>query len=511
MKNIQKIFILILAFCQSINADTLFEKAKEGKIKSVKHLVLEKQQKISSVVQGDTPLLAAVKNYKQPSVLAAKDSKEELEKDLVNYDQVILFLLSQGASMSDQDKNGRTVFHYAVASGNEHLLKLLLDNINRQSERAFNIADYGGYTPIHFAAMLANLEMIEILCNAGAKVGLPTTIEAKKPIDMVGRANQTASAPTIASIKSRLLRAERAPIAPQPIKRHSSVRPIIIASTSRPSSPERKDVTEKETMQPMAVEKTLINQELLQAQLLNALADGYLDEVKRLVAQGASLSMPSPEGLTPLMVVIKFYEPVKQHKEIIEYLIANQADLLERDSEGKTALHYALEDENLFLIKTILNAIKDFPNKDKIIGAQDNQGNTPLHYAAMVTNVPIAQELLIHNASINAQNKEKRQIPLDVIGSEKSVIYKNRSNTKLASDKALMRELLSKHGAALPKPKNKHTPAAASMQLPHKKLTPSSAQNSKEIPEEWDLSRVGRTRSHSIAQPIITQPAAQKD
>ncbi len=69
-----------------------------------------------------------------------------------------------------------------------------------------------------------------------------------------------------------------------------------------------------------------------------------------------------------------------------------------RDEFGMTALHWAVAQNYEELVQDLLN------NYKLDLNVQDNEGNTPLHYAARNGNDVIFQVLLAHGANINTRN-----------------------------------------------------------------------------------------------------------
>lgn len=507
MKKIQKkiALILLVGLTQSLCADTLYERAKEGKFNSVKHLIDEKKQNVNGITKGETPLFAAVKNYQQQEAAVEKGAQEGKEKELVDYNKTIIALLERGASMAQDDQKGRTVFHYAAGLEDSHLLELLLENMNTQSDRAFNIADLHGRTPLHIAAENANYEMVKLLCDAGAKADITTRVDVKKPIDVVGKSNKSASAITKTSIRKLLQETENNPITPKPIKRS-----IIIPAFSPKKN---KSENESPSCSPSNTQASSTAIKSLNIQLVDAAIEGDLEKVKDLVAQGALVSAQEDKQLTPLLSALRFYETEKHHSEIIDFLILKGACISSKDRDNKTALHFAVDKEDLYLVKKIIEAITKIANHYELINARDSDGNTALHYAAQAVNVPIATLLLQNKASIAVQNN-KKQIPLDVINEKGSRVY-DRTEKILAQDIERIKKLLNTYGAVPSKEsaaKTKHQ-SSASQQLPSSHASAAAATTAAPTVSEeltdWDnQARTGRARSHSI---VVKPNGLKKD
>lgn len=177
-----------------------------------------------------------------------------------------------------------------------------------------------------------------------------------------------------------------------------------------------------------------------------AALDGNLDEVKILLKANPKLVFNKVStndtyyaryGYTPLLCAAE-----KGHKDVVEYLLANRADIKATFANGWTALHLAAYHgrkgvvELLLIQKAKVNAkgldgntplhlaamgagiqhkeIAEMLLASKArIDARDAGGNTPLHNGALLGRVKIVRLLLDHKAEVAAKNK-KGERPLDL-------------------------------------------------------------------------------------------------
>jgi ankyrin repeat protein len=98
------------------------------------------------------------------------------------------------------------------------------------------------------------------------------------------------------------------------------------------------------------------------------------------------------------------------HIKVVQFLLEKGADLLARNHHD-TILHQAVSGNNVEVIRLILDAIKEKCDNDPVrvgqaINARDNEGDTPLMWAAENGKVNEAQILLAYGADINAENNE---------------------------------------------------------------------------------------------------------
>lgn len=79
-----------------------------------------------------------------------------------------------------------------------------------------------------------------------------------------------------------------------------------------------------------------------------------------------------------------------------------------KDSEGRTALHWAVDRGHLNITEALVKEKAD-------INAKDNEGQTPLHYAAVCEREPIAKFLVKENADMNIKDDDNNR-PCDLCG-----------------------------------------------------------------------------------------------
>jgi len=150
--------------------------------------------------------------------------------------------------------------------------------------------------------------------------------------------------------------------------------------------------------------------------LTRAVQAENVGEVKRLLAQGADVNIAG-EHRAPLEIATDHenMEMVKlllahganpkddnalcwaNSTEMAELLLAHEANVNARKEDGNTPLHMAAIRDNVPLAELLLAHGAD-------VNAKNEDGNTPLHLAAYRGNVPLAELLLAHGADVNAKN-----------------------------------------------------------------------------------------------------------
>lgn len=124
-------------------------------------------------------------------------------------------------------------------------------------------------------------------------------------------------------------------------------------------------------------------------------ATGNVKALEYLLKKGANINIQSGELETPLIIACS-----KDHREFALVLLEQGCDIYSQDDEGKTALHYCTDSENLLPVLTQLL------DKGADINQPDNDGLTPLHIAAKHNEPQIVQVLLQRGANMNLQNEE---------------------------------------------------------------------------------------------------------
>jgi ankyrin repeat protein len=167
----------------------------------------------------------------------------------------------------------------------------------------------------------------------------------------------------------------------------------------------------------------------LNAMLLTAVHAEDTEAVKEALGQGADIDayddIADADGMRPLMYAVLF-----SNYELATLLLAEGADVEQRDVSCMTALHWAAEQGNLEMFKLLLEHganinVTDFHGQTVLIWAaysgdidtaayileqgldingQDNNGWTPVMRAAVHGNLEVLQLLIDHGADINIVN-----------------------------------------------------------------------------------------------------------
>ncbi len=139
-----------------------------------------------------------------------------------------------------------------------------------------------------------------------------------------------------------------------------------------------------------------------------AAAYGYITIVKHLVQQKANVNTQDNCGRTPL-----HWAAWHGYSEIAQHLVQQGACVTIVDSFSCTALHRAVQKKQLVVVDNILKKIEKIENiyiislKEKqlpVINIRDENGQTPLHWAAWHGYSDIAEHLVQQGANVNIQD-----------------------------------------------------------------------------------------------------------
>ena len=122
-----------------------------------------------------------------------------------------------------------------------------------------------------------------------------------------------------------------------------------------------------------------------------ACESGALDVVKMLVEAGAGVRDTNDEGWTCLHVAVQF-----GHTETVRYLMGLPfVDMNHRDSDNRTALCVAVDEERTDIVQVLIDAGAD-------IDTQNNEGWSPLHTACEYGGLDIVKMLVRAGAGVRA-------------------------------------------------------------------------------------------------------------
>ena len=216
--------------------------------------------------------------------------------------EIAAALIAKKANVNAANEFGATPLTEAARQSNARLVKMLLD-----AGAKVDSANPDGETALMMAISGGDVSIVKLLLDAGANVNRVEKFHSQTPL-MYAAASSRNAAQMV-----KLLLAKGADVKPRALY------------TDWPSQ-----VTSEPRTQYRSVGG-------LNA-LLYAARGGCYECVEDLIAAGADLNMPTPEGVTPLMTALD-----NQHNEVAKLLIEKGANVNVWDWWGRTALWIAVD------------------------------------------------------------------------------------------------------------------------------------------------------------------------
>ncbi len=129
--------------------------------------------------------------------------------------------------------------------------------------------------------------------------------------------------------------------------------------------------------------------------ILDAAAGGSLEKIKSLLKDNPDLVFAKDtHGFTPL-----HWGAVSGHTDVLEFLLANKADVNARDNVGRAALGLAAQNDWADVVELLLT------NKADVNAKDGTSGLAPLHEAAFFGHTNVVKSLLANGADVNVRAK----------------------------------------------------------------------------------------------------------
>jgi len=125
--------------------------------------------------------------------------------------------------------------------------------------------------------------------------------------------------------------------------------------------------------------------------LHDAAKSGDLEQVQRLIVQGADVNQKTSRDETPLIIA-----SLAGQGEIANYLLQRGADIDARNSSGLSSLHAAAYSGHTDIVSLLVVKGADVNN------AANRFGVTPLHLASEENHIDTVEALLKHGANVDA-------------------------------------------------------------------------------------------------------------
>ena len=330
------------------------------------------------------------------------------------YPEAINTLIEKGININSADNNCLTALHHALQHDKQTAFELLISH----PDINVNAKDINGNTPLHYATMHNRFYALDKLLakqnifinernkNQMTPLALALTHSPKmieklittQGIDVNVKANNgdTPLHMAIVSLHDLI----------EPLLKIKGINVNVFNSAG--DTPLHAAVIVKPSVIPLLAKMDGFNPNLVNGRGDTALhyaavsRKGYQEAITELVkCKGIQLYIRNKEGETAL------HTAVKDNGYTTQYLLENGFDVNARNSRKATALHTVIYNK-YYALETLLAA----PNID--INAVDDDGDTPLHCAAMLNPDEIEKLLKIKGIKVNIKNNSKK-IPLDYL------------------------------------------------------------------------------------------------
>ena len=129
--------------------------------------------------------------------------------------------------------------------------------------------------------------------------------------------------------------------------------------------------------------------------LHEAISEGDIESISFLLSKGADVNMLNNSTQSPLIIAI---EADEVNIDLIKLLIDTGANINFKDSQGDSPLILAGEQQDLELMRVLLNT----PNIN--VNIVDRRGRTALHEAIISSNIEMCRLLIEYGADVNIQD-----------------------------------------------------------------------------------------------------------
>ncbi|XP_052896395.1 uncharacterized protein LOC128303468 [Anopheles moucheti] len=274
-----------------------------------------------------------------------------------NFDRLFASFLETHPDYNVNAESNAEILHYAVLSGNVELLNLLLDQCHDLNQR-----DECGQTPLDVACKLSNVEMVKALTNAGARWYTNGEHGYSQYSWIFLNNDQDA----IVFLKNNELLSAK------------------IAGACVDLFLQYCDDSNEEIVEFMlaneAVKYASIYTKAVTFRRLNVLR--FLVESDRKVKSNVNRKEVSGQGLTPLQIAAR-----KGYPDVTQVLLQHGANVLLRDVNGNSALHFAVE---CGCVKTVRLLLRHGASS----GVRNSLGKSPLELAIASEHRKISRMLL---------------------------------------------------------------------------------------------------------------------
>ncbi|CAL1291841.1 unnamed protein product [Larinioides sclopetarius] len=350
--------------------------AESNQLEIIKILVKSMSQKDWKDQNSHSPLYYAVKNNYKKIVLelikegVSADDSESLEMAVrLGYKDLLDILLKKSTPDFKLDslhklrlENGYSLLHLATVNGHFSIVETLL---KYETDRDATIVG-NGETALHLATKYGHTEIVEILVKNKANVDIQT-IDGQTPLHL---ASTDGSSKMIEILLNGKANAS--------IRNKTNQLPVELATINRHLC---------------ALKILLENQKENFSYLLHIAArSGDLESTKYLIEKNGDLHFTNSSNLKPVHVAAQH-----GYLDVVKLFITSDESL-----KDNSVLHLAILGGHLELVRFLIDQKVD-------LNAPNENGDTPVHLAAIQGNKNILEILLYQGACYDSLNNSRRK------------------------------------------------------------------------------------------------------
>ncbi|KAK2639585.1 hypothetical protein Ddye_027380 [Dipteronia dyeriana] len=288
--------------------------------------------------------------------IASRSGNKSVVQEIINIQPCLVF---------ERNQRGETPLHIAAAAGDVNVVKLLICKMKIDKEigqkNILRMQDSEDNTPLHMAVSNRHLKVVQELINLDTEPGFPVNKAGQSPLSIAIDANSTNIARWIIRNRPDSLNYEGS----------NNMTLLHIAVMRRNIDVTREILNAKKDL--------LTKMDVKQRNALHYAA-AAANEVKNIVAllskEDDLLAYKRDcNGQTPIHLATK-----NGRFGVVKMLVNDYPDVIEvLDNKQRNILHLAAQHGHGYIVSFIIK----LPEKDDLLNMLDEDGNTPLHLAAM--------------------------------------------------------------------------------------------------------------------------------
>ena len=283
---------------------------------------VEEQQSVISRVVDTEPVLDNKVESQDLWQAAANNDRASAER-----------LLAEGADAKAKNAAGNTAFDVAVESGHDALAAILLKAV-----AGINGRDEKSWTPLHWAIVADDWDLVRELIEAGADISLGSQQNALEIAKLMNSETKLIEVFIDAKGVDAIVRDGWTALMHAARDGHTEVVKLLIDNGADLNHKSNGGVTALRT----------------------AAREGRTEVVKLLIDNGADMNIKDVDGWTALM-----HASIYGHTEVVKLLVENGADMNIKDSRyGRTVLIYAAWNGSTEVVKLLIDNGADMNIKD---------------------------------------------------------------------------------------------------------------------------------------------------